>query len=305
MLVWEKLEPLPEKYWHGAVSVGNFDGVHRGHAAILEKITHRGIPSVVFTFQPHPVRILAPEKAPRQLTWPQRKVELLEALGIDAVVFCPVDPFFLQQNAETFFQNILRDSLHAKIVVEGENFHFGKNREGTPQRMQAWCQTHGMEFQMVESVWLDGGMVSSTRIRQLISEGDIQEANRLLTQPYRTCGTVVHGEARGRTFGYPTANLEKISTLLPAHGIYACRAWVGAETFPAAVHIGPNVTFHENHSKVEAHLLDFTGDLYGKTLTLQWLSKLREIVSFPSAEALAAQIQKDIQDVRRVVSAAV
>ncbi|MDO4583455.1 MAG: bifunctional riboflavin kinase/FAD synthetase [Planctomycetia bacterium] len=303
MLVWEKLEPLPEKYWNGAVSVGNFDGVHRGHAAILEKITHRGVPSVVFTFQPHPVRILAPEKAPRQLTWPLRKVELLERLGVDAVVFCPTSPAFLRQNAETFFQKILRDLLHAKIVVEGENFHFGKNREGTPRRMQAWCQTHGMEFQIVESVWLDGAIVSSTRVRQLISEGHIQEANRLLTQPYRTCGTVAHGEARGRTFGFPTANLEKVPTLLPAQGIYACRALVDGQIFPAAVHVGPNVTFHENETKVEAYLLDFSGDLYGKTLTLEWLAKLRETVAFSSAEMLAKQIRKDIQDVRQVISA--
>lgn len=298
MAVWNTLEPIPEAFRGGAVTIGNFDGVHIGHASLVRKLKSHGLPTVAFTFDPHPARILFPDKAPERLTWTRRKVRLLEACGVDLVVVCPTTRTILDWTAETFFQRILCGTLDAKCVVEGNNFHFGKGREGDNALLRQYCVARGMEMETIDSVFLDGTVVSSSRIRKLLQAGNVADARRMLARPYRIRGTVVHGMARGRTLHFPTANLEGIDTLLPADGVYACRALVGDETYSAALFIGPNVTFHEQARKVEAHLLDFHGNLYDREMKLDFLARIRGLMPFDTPEQLAEQIRKDVAAIR-------
>lgn len=309
MLLIETLDQIPASLHHGAITIGNFDGVHLGHAQLISRILaycgkHGGlkqVPSIVFTFHPHPARVLQPLRAPQPLTWINRKARLLGTLGIDAVIACPTDPAILAWSPETFFQRILCDLLHARHIVEGVNFRFGCHRCGDTQTLQSLCDTHDMTCELVEPLVVDGEIVSSSRIRRLIGEGRLREANRLLTCPYRIRGMVVHGLARGRKLGFPTANLEAIDTLLPGFGVYAARAVYLDRVFPAAVHIGPNRTFHETTPKVEVHILDFKESIYGKMLKVDFLEELRPVVAFASQEELIARMRQDMQCVREIV----
>lgn len=303
MINWN-LDPevFPAALKHCAASIGNFDGVHLGHAEIVRRLKTHGLPTVVFTFSPHPRQILHPENAPDLLTWPERKVELLKALGADEIVVCPTREI-LEWTPEEFFDRVIVRLLNADVLVEGPNFHFGKGREGNTQRLGQLCTQSGRILEVVEALHeLNGISVSSSRIRDRIADGAISEANALLTAPYRIRGSVIHGEARGRTLGFPTANLGSIENLLPASGVYACRAILpDGNSYPAAVHVGPNVTFQEQETKVEIHLLDFCGCVYGSRLQVEFLERLRDLVSFESREALRVQIAKDVQETRRKV----
>jgi len=303
--VLHHLESIPESLRHGAVTIGNFDGVHLGHAQIIRRLVARasdaGGPAVVFTFDPHPVRILRPRQAPLPLTCTARKAELLAELGLDAMVAYPTDAAFLQWGAQEFFDRIVRGALGARAVVEGANFFFGRNREGDVGVLRRFCGEHEMAMEIVEPVVVDGGVVSSSRVRALVSEGRVAEVARLLTQPYRIRGQVIHGAARGAQLGYPTANLGRVATLLPAEGIYAGRAWVDGNEWPAAISLGPNPTFDEGGIKVEVHLLDFHGDLYDCWIEVDFLIRLRDIMKFSGVEELVAEMQRDMAATRAAV----
>lgn len=301
MLVWNPSEPFPAEFASTAVAIGNFDGVHRGHAEILRQLKETGLKTVVFTFEPHPMQLLCPLTAPERLTWTERKVELLEAQGVDCVVVCPTSLEMLQWSAREFFDRVLRKALRAKSVVEGSTFTFGRNREGSPQTLLRLCQEYGLQAHIVESQHLHGETISSSRVRRILRDGDIALANEMLTAPYRIRGRVVNGERRGRLLGFPTANLADVDTLLPAFGAYAGRAYSEFGIHAAAICIGPNVTFQEDTPKVEIHLLDFTGDLYDKTLQVEFLARLRPLTQFSSPEALMAQLKQDVADVRAMV----
>ena len=289
----------------GALSIGNFDGVHRGHARLVQRLTQLaervGGPSVVFTFDPHPVRILRPTETPPPLTWIRRKHELLSELGVDVVVAFPTNRELLELSYQDFFQQIVVERIDAKAMVEGPNFFFGKNREGNINNLPELCSSRGIQFEVVEPSLKGSDMVSSSRIRQLIACGDVAQASQLLTQPYRIHGLVTHGAARGREIGFPTANLDAIDTLVPAHGVYAGRAYIQDNVKPAAIHIGPNPTFGENMSKVEIHILDFDAMVYGEVLEVDFLIKLRETQQFASGDALVAQLNRDVSDTRKFV----
>ena len=287
------------------MSIGNFDGVHLGHARIIARLREMakfvGGCSVVFTFDPHPVRLLRPDKAPPPLTWTDRKAELLAELGIDAVIAYPTDDELLSLSAEQFFSQIVRESLSAKAMVEGPNFFFGKDRSGNIGQLGQLCAAAEMSFVVVEPLVAGSEYVSSSRIRSLIASGEVEEASLLLTQPYRIRGMVIHGAARGSKIGFPTANIDAIDTLLPAHGVYAGRAYVGDERWPAAINIGPAPTFGENAVKVEAHLVGFHGSLYGQPIEVDFLSRLRGVQTFESIESLKAQLALDVKAARQVV----
>jgi riboflavin kinase/FMN adenylyltransferase len=282
----------------GAVAIGNFDGVHLGHAAIVRRLIERarGLsgPSVVFTFDPHPVRILRPEAAPPPLTWTDRKAELLGELGVDAMIAYPTDEDLLRLAPDEFFDRIIRRRLAAKALVEGPNFNFGRGRSGTIDVLRRLAQGAGIALDVVEPVVVDGDYVSSSRVRKLIAEGRIDEAGRMLTRPYRLRGMVRHGAARGMRLGFPTANLDAIDTLLPGAGVYAGRATSGTTGWPAAINVGPNPTFGEQHMKVEVHLIGFQGTLYGQPLEVDFVARLRDIQRFDNVEALKAQLERDI-----------
>lgn len=280
------------------MSIGNFDGVHRGHARIIERLIEAsrkaGGPAIVFTFDPHPVRILRPEVAPPPLTWTDRKAELLAQLGVDAVVAYPTDEALLGLSPEAFFQTIVLDALAARAMVEGPNFYFGRGRAGDIKRLAELCAAHHVSLEVVEPQTFGSDLVSSSRVRERIAAGDVASAQAMLTQPYRIRGLVTHGAGRGSKIGFATANLEGIDTLLPAAGVYAGQAICGPERWPAAINIGPNPTFGEHALKVEVHLIGFRGSLYGQPLEVDFLARLRDIQPFGSVEELKSQLQKDI-----------
>jgi riboflavin kinase/FMN adenylyltransferase len=298
-----QLDELPSSLRGGAVAIGNFDGVHRGHARIVERLIAKardfGGPAVVFTFDPHPVRLLRPEAAPPPLTWTDRKAELLAAVGADALIAYPTDEALLQLSPEDFFKRIVRQALGARAVVEGANFFFGRDRAGNVDVLRRLCGENGIAVEIVEPLELDGAIVSSSRVRELIGRGDVAAAGGLLTRPYRIRGLVTHGAARGAKLGFPTANVSAVDTLLPAAGVYAGRGTTAEGTWPAAVNVGPNPTFGESALKVEAHLIDYSGSLYGQTLEVDFLARLRDIQPFGSAEELTRQLARDVAAARQ------
>jgi riboflavin kinase / FMN adenylyltransferase len=305
MHIIRQLKDFPAEARGGAVAIGNFDGVHRGHVAIvrrlLERAQHVAGPAIVFTFDPHPVRLLRPEQCPPPLTWTERKAELLAALGVDWIVAYPTDEALLNLAAADFFDQIVRGTLAAKAMVEGPNFFFGHNREGTIARLEELTSTAGISLDIVPSVEVDGAIVSSSRVRQLIAAGDVDAANRMLSQPYRIRGLVTHGAGRGAKIGFPTANLAGIDTLLPAQGVYAGRGWVNGQSWPAAVNLGSSPTFGDASIRVEVHLLGHDASLYGQPMEVDFLARLRDIRPFPSPEALVEQLRRDVEQVRQIV----
>jgi riboflavin kinase/FMN adenylyltransferase len=302
------LDDLPSDLRYGAVSVGNFDGVHLGHARIVERLiaAARRVkgPAVVFTFDPHPVRLLRPQECPPPLTWTDRKAELLAQLGVDALVAYPTDEALLRISAREFFEQIIRGRLAARAMVEGPNFCFGRGREGNIDTLRQFTAKAGMTLEVVEALRIEGEPVSSSRVRRLVAAGDVESAGRMLTRPYRIRGMVTHGVGRGAKLGFPTANLEAVDTLLPAQGVYAGAAYVGPERFAAAINLGPNPTFGEASVKVEVHLIEYHGSLYGQALEVEFLARLRGVRAFPDVKALQAQLTEDVALASRIAPSA-
>lgn len=303
------LTHLPDTLRCGAVAIGNFDGVHLGHARIVERLLARAKPAggaaVVFTFDPHPVLLLRPNEAPPPLTWTDRKAELLGELGVDAMIAYPTDEELLRLAPEQFFSQIIGERLAARALVEGPNFSFGRGRSGTIDVLRRLCQSAGVDLEVVDPLVVDGDYVSSSRVRKLIAAGWIDDANKMLTRPYRLRGMVRHGAARGARIGFPTANLDAIDTLLPGPGVYAGRAITAARSFAAAINIGPNPTFDEQRLKVEVHLIGFEGSLYGQPLEVDFLARLRDIQRFENVEALKAQLERDVANSASVANSTV
>jgi riboflavin kinase/FMN adenylyltransferase len=304
-----ELSQLPDSAHRGAVAIGNFDGVHRGHLEIVRRLLERarevGGPGIVFTFDPHPVRLLRPEQCPPPLTWTERKAELLAAHGVYMVVAYPTDEELLQLSAKDFFNQIVLNSLEARAMVEGPNFYFGHNREGNVEVLGKLADKAGITLDVVPPVEVGGEIVSSSRIRALISAGDVATAGQLLSAPYRIRGMVTHGAGRGGKIGFPTANLQGIDTLLPKSGVYAGRACVQSIFYPAAINLGPNPTFGEAALKVEIHLLDYHDSLYGQPLEVEFLARLRDVTSFADVGALVAQLQQDVQQTREIAASGI
>ncbi len=298
MKLYSSLQDLPADFSAGAVAIGNFDGVHRGHARIIDRLRQRARqfagPAVVFTFEPHPVRLLRPESAPAPLTWVDRKVELLTQLQVDTVIAYPTDQALLSLSPEEYFEQIVCQRLRARAVVEGPNFYFGKDRVGDIQRLAALCNSRGLTLDVVEPLKLGDDYISSSRVRTALADGDVDLANSMLTQPYRIRGLVTHGAGRGATIGFPTANVSAVDTLLPGVGVYAGAARLQDGVWPAAINLGSNPTFGEDRLKVEAHLIGFTGSVYGEPLEVDFLARLRDIQRFDSVDELKRQLACDV-----------
>lgn len=303
--ILRNLAALPEALRRGAVAIGNFDGVHWGHARIVERLLARakeaGGPALVFTFDPHPARLLRPAEAPPPLTWIDRKADLLGQLGVDAMIAYPTDEELLRLTPQEFFRSIVVERLQTRAMVEGPNFRFGRGRSGNVELLGQLASQAGMTLDVVEPIVLDGEVVSSSRVRQLVAAGKIDEAGKLLTQPYRIRGMVVHGAGRGAKIGFPTANVDAIDTLLPGPGVYAGRAWVGQQNAAAAINIGPNPTFGEHALKVEVHLLDWSEPIYGQPLEVDFISRLRDIQRFSGAGELTRQLTIDLAQTRKAL----
>jgi riboflavin kinase/FMN adenylyltransferase len=275
-----------------SVAVGTFDGVHLGHREVIAGS------DTVLTFDPHPVSVVAPQHTPKLLTTPQRKAELIASLGVSELVVIPFDAEFAKRSADEFVADVLVSALGAERVAIGENFRFGHKAQGDPRLLAADERFSTTVHPLLE---VDGEIVSSSHIRGLILAGELAEATRLLGAPFQLCGEVTHGDERGRELGFPTANLVPEETMAcPGHGVYACLA--GGR--PAAVSIGVRPTFQTGRGElIEAYLLDFDGDLYGQTLCLEFLARLRGERRFDSAEALVEQMHRDVAKTREIVGA--
>ena len=289
------------------MAIGNFDGVHRGHQRMIDILSSRAAaanaPSIAMTFDPPPVALLRPERTPPSLTTIAHRTELLKRYGVDHVVVWPTSRDLLNLSPREFFDQVILNQLRAKGMVEGPNFFFGKNRSGNVDTLAEFCAADDVLFEVVQPVRDGESMVSSSRIRELVAAGQLDEATEMLGHSYRLSGTVVHGAGRGRTIGFPTANLEAIETLCPGAGVYAGFCEVEGRQCLAAVNIGENPTFEDSKVKVEVHLIDFTGNLYDQSLDVDLLSRVRSVESFASAEALQVQIQKDVESVREICAA--
>ncbi len=300
------LEEITPDLQHGAVAIGNFDGVHLGHERLIRRLLDQarsaGGPAVVFTFDPHPVRLLRPAEAPAPLTWSEHKAELLGELGVHAMIAYPTDEGMLSLSPKAFFDRVVCDQLRTRAMVEGPNFRFGHDREGDVQLLGQFCQEAGVQLEIVPPLMIDGQYISSSRVRQSIRQGDVDAARDMLTRPYRIRGLVTHGARRGGGLGFPTANVEAVDTLLPGLGVYAGRAWAADRRWPAAINIGPNPTFGEQSIKFEVHLIGYQGSLYGEPLEVDFLSRLRDIRPFPSVEELKKQLDQDVCAAREIAT---
>jgi len=300
--------PVTAEQLHSCVAIGNFDGVHLGHAAMLRELRQLarelGTSAIAVTFDPHPIAVLRPELTPPVLTAIEDRIELLRAAGADSVIVLPVTKSLLEMTAEQFFHTVIVDTFHAKGVVEGPNFRFGKNRIGDTTMLERYCQGAAIAFRVVTPVETHGKLISSSDIRELICKRSLRQATQLLGHPYRLTGVVGQGAGRGAGIGFPTANLADVRTLLPAHGVYAGQVVLNGIRYPVAVSIGPNPTFGEHREKVECHIHNFSGGLYGQTLHVDLLSEVRPLESFDSVDALVRQIRADVEATCQIVELA-
>jgi riboflavin kinase/FMN adenylyltransferase len=295
------------------LTIGNFDGVHRGHQALVSAGRRRaratGTDVVAMTFEPHPAAILAPDRIPPTLTPLDEKIRLLEAAGADLVVVVESRPEFFSCPAEAFVSEVIVGRFKPIAMVEGAGFRFGQHRQGDVQTLQAAGRQHGFEVEVVPPVRVDLGghpdtVISSSLVRHLIGSGTVDRAALCLARPYALLGSVEHGAARGRTLGFATANLDVCpGQLVPADGVYAGRTMIEGKAWPAAVSVGANPTFGGDRRLVEAHVLDFAGNLYGRPMRLEFLEWLRGQQKFDSTAELQARVQMDIARTREIVSA--
>jgi riboflavin kinase / FMN adenylyltransferase len=290
----------PSSFRGGVLAIGNFDGVHLGHAALMREAAKIGRPVIAVTFDPHPMQILTPDKYRPPLTTVEYRAELLQKIGADHVTILETDAALLALSPEYFFETIVAGVHAARGIVEGFNFRFGKDRAGTNDLLRQLSEARGIAFREVPAHEIAGQPVSSSRVRNAIEVGRISEATSLLGHPYTLIGQVVAGAKRGHTIGFPTANLDNIATLIPGDGVYAVRVTVGNRTYSGAANIGPNPTFNDGQRKVEVHLLDFNDNIYFETISVDFISRLRETIKFPNVDALTAQLKLDLLAVREL-----
>jgi riboflavin kinase/FMN adenylyltransferase len=289
------------------LTIGVFDGVHRGHREIIRRLTDgahaSGSPAVLLTFDPHPASVLSGQEI-KCLTTPDERAELMGNLGVDIVI---TQPFTRELAASTAMQYMsrIKQALDLKHLLIGYDFALGKGREGNPARLAELGRELGYQVEIVQAVSDESGVISSTEIRKLISTGNVVEAGKLLGYPYRLGGEVIHGVGRGRTINFPTANVDYPSRkVIPVNGIYACWARLGGERFMAATNIGFNPTFTPDRQipSLEAYLLDFDRDIYGQNLKLEFVSRIRNELKFSSVQALIWKIQEDVDKTRELLS---
>ena len=295
--------PIPPEPRPSAVALGVFDGVHLGHRAILGLAVARardaGLTAVACTFDPHPMEVLQPDRAPLAITTLEERLGLIEGCGVDETVVLLFTPGFAAMEPEAFVQDVLLARFGAREVVVGFNHRFGRGARGDVALLRTLGTRLGFRTHVAEPLVVAGVTVSSTEIRAALQRGDLDAAGRLLGRPYTLIGAVGRGAGRGRTLGFPTANLIPARPVLVAPGVYACMAEVAGQKERAVVNVGIRPTFGETTLAVEAYLLDFAGDLYGQTMTLTFVSRIREERRFPSIQALTEQIQADAEEARR------
>jgi len=300
----DQLRPHP----HPVVALGNFDGVHLGHRAILKAAIDRARTAsgtaFALTFDPLPAKVLAPARAPRLILAPEDKLELLRASGIDGVIVIAFTPALSRLTPAEFVRDYLLGGIGAREVVVGHSVSFGHARAGNAAVMAELGRQMGFETIVVGPVTVEGAVVSSTRIRELIAAGEMSAAARLLGRKHFLSGTVVHGRERGRTIGFPTANLDSATECLPPDGVYATRVVLPDGPFASITNIGMRPTFAEPARTIEAHIFNFDRDIYGAKVRLEIVERIRGERKFDSGQALAAQIAEDLKRAKEILAAA-
>lgn len=325
MDIWHGIDNVPADLGDTVVTIGAFDGIHRGHRRLIGRAVDRardlGVPAVLVTFDPHPIAVFAPDKAPATLaTWP-RRAELAEEIGVDAMLVLRFDRALAAVEPEDFVADILAGKLHAKAVVVGENFTYGHKAAGTTDTLPGHGAAHGIDVEIVELLADGGDRVSSTRVRGHLADGDVAAAADCLGHPHRVTGEVIHGQGRGGAqLGFPTANIDVAPGLaVPADGVYA--AWFTAtegperadvdpcgdielgRAYPAAVSVGTNVTFGDTARTVEAFILDRSADLYGLTGSIDFVGRIRGMEKFDGIDPLIERMNLDVVETRRILDA--
>ncbi len=290
------------------LALGNFDGLHKGHQKLIkETVTAarngNGI-AAAFVFEPHPIKVLFPERAPKLLVTAQHKAELMEKLGLNLLIYNSFTLAISKCTPEEFVQNILIDKLKTKQTFVGFNYTFGYKGAGTPELLQELGKKHGFEVRVIPPVEVDGQVVSSSLIRKALESGNIKWARVMLGYDPMLEGQVIEGERRGRTIGFPTANLAVSSELnVPGKGVYAARAQIRDGIFQAVVNIGSKPTFHEEYPiSIEAHLIDFHDEIYGEKMRLYFIDKIRDERRFSNVEELVGQISKDRDRAKQIAA---
>jgi riboflavin kinase/FMN adenylyltransferase len=305
MHILESLDALDRTlYPKPVLALGNFDGVHLGHQAIFRQVlTHAqalGGTSMVFTFDPHPAQVINPEKAPPLLTTFEQKMRLIASLGISVGLRVRFTDTFARQPPEAFVRDILVDQIGVWHLVVGYDCRFGHRRAGTAEWLQETAAIYGYQVTVVPPITEAGMIVSSSNIRQLVTQGQVEDANRLLGRYYAVEGTVIKGFQRGRTIGFPTANVDVMNDVIPQTGVYAVRVEWQETRYDGVANVGYNPTFANQALSVEAHLFDFEADLYGESLRVAFLRKIRDERKFASVDDLTAQIARDSATARGI-----
>jgi riboflavin kinase/FMN adenylyltransferase len=307
MRIVRGIKNFVERLPNPVLTLGNFDGVHLGHQAIFRKVVERageiGGTSVAFTFEPHPLKVLSPERSPQLLNTFHGKLRLFETAGIEVVICANFTRAFADQHPEDFAREVLHKQIGVKEVYVGYDYAFGKGREGSIESLKRMGQTYEFKVGVIEPVQVDGVVVSSSTIRDLITGGRVEEGARLLGRHYTIEGEVVHGSHRGHTLGFPTANIKSANELIPAFGVYAVLARVEGRTLKGVASIGIRPTFDGGPVSMEVFLFEFSEDLYGKDMEVAFVKRLRGEEKFPDVEALVRQIQKDVQSAREALRA--
>jgi riboflavin kinase/FMN adenylyltransferase len=290
--------PAPANCGSGGLAIGNFDGVHRGHAALVAELRRQahalGGPAVALTFEPHPLQLLRPDQFEPVLTTVPDRAKRLHEVGADHVIVLETTQDLLDLCAAEFFDRVVRQKIGPRVMVEGPNFGFGRGREGDTETLARLCLEAGLGLTIVPPLSVDGIPVSSSRVRRELIKGNARFAATLLGRPYQLRGLVGTGERRGQKLGFPTANLVKVSSLVPGNGVYAVRVTHEGTDWPGAANVGPNPTFGEQARKIEVHLIDFHGDLYGRQLGVEFIDRLRDTRPFAGVEQLVAQLRADV-----------
>ena len=292
------------------VTLGNFDGVHLGHQMVFRRVKEEASKvqgeAVVITFEPHPLKVLSPSRCPPLLTPFRKKMLLIEKSGMDTVVCLPFTRTFAELSAFEFVRGVLVEKVKARKVVVGYNYHFGKGKEGNIETLKRVGKTFDVEIEVIGPLTIGGVLVSSSKIRDLIREGNVEKASNLLGRDYLILGRVIEGAKRGHTLGFPTANLEISEELYPKPGVYAAGVVWNSQSFDGVVNVGWNPTFQPGQEKsgriaVEVHMLDFTQQIYGDEMQVSFKKRIRDEIRFDSPSQLIAQIKKDVQWARENV----
>ncbi len=305
MRIIDDLTFTKEDFTFPVVTIGNYDGLHLGHQAIIKRVIELARKgkgeAVVLTFEPHPVKFLHPELQIPLITPYRKKMLLLAQFGVDVTINLPFSEDIASMSAKEFIQEIVQRRIAPRQIIVGFNFTFGKGRTGTSEELKKIGEGLGFKVEIIPPFHVDGEVVSSTRIRELIARGDIKEANRMLGSNFFMLGRVIHGHARGKDLGFPTANLEITQDLYPNDGVYAATVLVDERRYDGVVNIGTNPTFGDEQLAVEVFLFDYQGDLYGKELQVALVDKIRDEQTFPSVDLLVRQIEKDIKRAKEIL----